>query len=173
MANGVIETATGDLLRWGFGDFATDGAFNSETETIRTDAPEPSKARGQHGEAQMHRWNGSAWTLVAQPATFDENTARYHAAVDAAITVTLDAEALTWRFMKRSADRSIDIRGSISAGSFGVRLNGDTADRVTLTPSSPGRVIDISAEAEGLHTIHVYGRSASNTLGFLEVHNSR
>ena len=65
--NGVIETATGDLLRAGYCDFTTDGSFDSGTETERTDVPHPSKVRGQEDYANMHRWNGTAWVEVAQP----------------------------------------------------------------------------------------------------------
>ena len=65
---GVIETATGDLLRAGFCDcFETDGSFNAGTETCRSDVPFPSKIKGDPDEANMHRWNGSAWVEVAQP----------------------------------------------------------------------------------------------------------
>ena len=64
---GVIETSSGDLLRAGYCDFENDGSFDSGSETIRSDAPEPAKVRGDSDESQMHRWNGSAWVLVAQP----------------------------------------------------------------------------------------------------------
>ena len=64
---GVIETSTGDLLRAGYCDFVNDGSFNSGTETQRTDAPHPAKARGDERYANMHRWNGSAWIEVTQP----------------------------------------------------------------------------------------------------------
>jgi len=65
--NGVIEIATGDLLRGGFCDFENDGSFDSGTESYKTDIPHPCFVRGQEDEAQMHRWNGSAWVLVDQP----------------------------------------------------------------------------------------------------------
>jgi hypothetical protein len=62
----VIETSTGDLLRAGFCVFDDDGSFDSGTETERTDCPQPAKTKGEAGESQKHRWNGSAWVLVAQ-----------------------------------------------------------------------------------------------------------
>lgn len=65
--HGVIETATGDLLRSGYCDFTNDGAFNGGTETERTDVPHPAKTRGDADETNMDRWNGSAWVEVAQP----------------------------------------------------------------------------------------------------------
>ena len=65
--NGVIETATGDLLRAGFCDFENDGQFSAGTETYRTDVPHPAKVKGDASETNMHRWTGSAWTEVAQP----------------------------------------------------------------------------------------------------------
>lgn len=64
---GVIETSTGDLKRAGYCDFSADGNFDGGTETQRTDCPQPAKTRGEAGQSQMHRWNGSAWVLVAQP----------------------------------------------------------------------------------------------------------
>jgi len=63
----VIETSSGDLLRAGFTDFSGDGSFDSGSEEYRVDCPHPAKRRGQPGESNMHRWNGSAWVEVAQP----------------------------------------------------------------------------------------------------------
>jgi len=64
--NGVIQTATGDLLRAGFCDFENDGAFDSGTETYRTDIPIPSKIKGDTENSVFHRWNGSAWVEISQ-----------------------------------------------------------------------------------------------------------
>ena len=64
--NGVIEIATGDLIRAGYCDF-DDDAFQPITESIRTDVPEGSHRRGDLLSAVMNRWDGSAWTEVAQP----------------------------------------------------------------------------------------------------------
>ena len=60
--NGVIEIATGDLLRAGFCDFSSDGAFDSSKEECRTDVPFPAVSRGS---GSWHRWNGSAWVVVS------------------------------------------------------------------------------------------------------------
>jgi hypothetical protein len=65
--NGVIETSSGDLLRAGYCDFTGDGSFDSGTETERTDCPHPAMTKGDPDETNMHRWNGSIWTEVAQP----------------------------------------------------------------------------------------------------------
>jgi hypothetical protein len=67
VSNGVIETATGDLVRCGFCDFSASDDFDSETETYKTDVPHPGKVRGDPDEAKMHRWNGSSWVEVDQP----------------------------------------------------------------------------------------------------------
>lgn len=64
--NGVIETATGDLLRAGSSDFENDGSFDAGTETYKTDVPVPAKIKFGD-DANMHRWNGSAWVEVAAP----------------------------------------------------------------------------------------------------------
>ena len=65
--NGVIETATGDLLRAGYCDFENDGSFNPATETLRIDVPDPAKVRGNIYHATMYRLDGAAWVEVAQP----------------------------------------------------------------------------------------------------------
>jgi len=60
--NGVIELATGDLLRAGFCDFTTDGTFDPSREAYRTDVPFPAVSRGN---GSWHRWDGKAWLVVA------------------------------------------------------------------------------------------------------------
>lgn len=62
--NGVIEVATGDLLRCGFGAFTA-----GVGEAVRTDVPVPAIIRGRKGALQMNRWNGASWILVAQPGS--------------------------------------------------------------------------------------------------------
>ncbi len=62
--NGVIETATGNLLRAGFCDFETDGAFDGLNEDQRTDIPFPGQTVSGNHFDQKHRWNGSAWVLI-------------------------------------------------------------------------------------------------------------
>ena len=75
--NGIIETATGDLLRWGYSTF-TPGTGESAAPTP---LPANPKRKFQSGETQMHQWNGAAYILVAQPpkpapdATFGKVTA--------------------------------------------------------------------------------------------------
>ena len=64
--NGVIEIATGDLLRAGYCDF-DDDAFLPILQSIRTDVPEVPQRRGDPFLTTMHRWDGSAWINVAQP----------------------------------------------------------------------------------------------------------
>ena len=61
----VIETSTGDLLKVGYCNFTSDGWFNAGIHTQRTDSPFPGKVRGDLSNAQMHRWNGASWALVA------------------------------------------------------------------------------------------------------------
>jgi len=69
--NGVIDTATGDLLRSGFCDFSADGSFNGATETYKARMPFPGETRDPDTNRlseMMSRWNGSAWVRVAQPS---------------------------------------------------------------------------------------------------------
>jgi hypothetical protein len=60
--NGVIETATGDLLRAGFCDFVA-----GTGETLHADVPFPAQTR-DGGFTQHHRWNGTDWILANSPA---------------------------------------------------------------------------------------------------------
>ncbi len=62
---GHIEDATGDLVSAGHSV-----AKVKAGHTVRTDVPFPGKVRGVEGNANMHRWNGSAWvevTNIARP----------------------------------------------------------------------------------------------------------
>jgi hypothetical protein len=67
MKNGVIDTATGDLLRCGYCDFENDGSFNPVVEAIRNDAPEVSPVMRVGESGTYKRWNGTVWVDVAQP----------------------------------------------------------------------------------------------------------
>jgi hypothetical protein len=60
--NGVIETSSGDLLRYGQCSFVA-----GTGETAVSNVPVPAKRRYQPGETQMHRWSSPDWTLVDQP----------------------------------------------------------------------------------------------------------
>jgi len=75
---GVIEDATGDLLRCGYIDFTADGMFDEDTESVRTDVPFPGKIRGDIREAQMHRWGGASWSLVAQSFIGTDGIVRFY-----------------------------------------------------------------------------------------------
>lgn len=67
--DGVIETSSGNLLRYGKGvDFLNDGSFDSGTESIRNDVPALALRVFQSEASQNHNWNGSAWVLVSQPS---------------------------------------------------------------------------------------------------------
>lgn len=65
--NGVIETATGFLLKSGFCDFSLGTPFDPLLETYKTNIPYPSKIKGQVGETLISKWTGATWVEVAQP----------------------------------------------------------------------------------------------------------
>ena len=66
--NGVINTSTGNVLRYGNEvNFENDGPFDSDTETYKTDIPCPAKYKGQDDETMVTRWAGSELDEVAQP----------------------------------------------------------------------------------------------------------
>lgn len=68
MHNGVVETATGDLLRDGYCNFVNDGGFDAANETQIASPPVPTKIRGDEDETMMHRWTVAlGWHEVAQP----------------------------------------------------------------------------------------------------------
>lgn len=59
--NGVIETATGDLIRAGGCDFdVVDG------EEFRDDVPSPFQVRGCCPYGTVHRWTGDEWIVVGE-----------------------------------------------------------------------------------------------------------
>lgn len=77
--NGVILTATGDLLRMAAKpyDFSADGAFDSGTETIRTDVPIPAYNQNFHNtDTKHHRWNGSAWVLITSTTEYNHRSSQ-------------------------------------------------------------------------------------------------
>lgn len=134
MANqrGVIETASGDLLRSGIGvDFTNDGQFDPATETERTDVPIPATCRLPGASGNHHRWNGSAWVEVAQPPRDPDylNLAEYSGAdaetppVDECNTYFKDGKM----YFKGSDDVVIHILDENDEGP-GEDLDADTVD---------------------------------------------
>lgn len=65
--NGVIETATGNLLRTGYTDFENDGSFNADTESYRTDVPWDAQIKSLEYRA-FSRWTGTEWVSIEDPA---------------------------------------------------------------------------------------------------------
>jgi hypothetical protein len=79
--NGVIETATGDLLRAGYTDFSADGSFDSGTESYRTDVPLNAATKNSpNDDGTWSRWDGSDW-ISASPSLDDKKAAKM-AAID-------------------------------------------------------------------------------------------
>jgi len=76
--NGVIETATGNLVKAGCCDFTRQ--FDVATHTQRNDVPEPPKPyRAKNypgGGSTFHRWTGSEWAEVDIPLS-DLRNSRY------------------------------------------------------------------------------------------------
>ncbi len=66
VATGVIEIASGDLLRAGM--VPSDSWVIAPGEALRTDVPLDFRARYEPFATQMSQWDGNAWQLVAQPA---------------------------------------------------------------------------------------------------------
>lgn len=94
--NGVIETATGDLLRAGYADFLNDGAFNPAVESYRVDVPEPAFARSRRRNTQIHRWGGVQWTLIPYVAANKLQFLASSKMVENEVTVT---EVATWQVL--------------------------------------------------------------------------
>ena len=63
MSNGIIETASGDLLRYGNCDFSSDGSFNPEIETLAFDVPDGAICRKIYG-GDYTSFNGVIWQTV-------------------------------------------------------------------------------------------------------------
>lgn len=60
--NGVIEIATGDLIRAGGVDFTLEPGFDELTEAQRTEVPVPACIR-KYLAYEWHRWTGTVWEL--------------------------------------------------------------------------------------------------------------
>lgn len=70
MMNGVIDTATGDLKRYGamsISNLQADPQWDSGTESTIGNVPHVAKAKDDPSFDEFHRWNGSAWVEVPKP----------------------------------------------------------------------------------------------------------
>lgn len=75
MMNGVIETATGILLRKGFCNFTNDGSFDSDNEAERTDVTYTAMCKKNDDTATHEKWNGVSWETVLE--TTPEKLVKY------------------------------------------------------------------------------------------------
>lgn len=70
MLNGVVEKATGNLLRVGRCDFTTDGSFDEVLEEQHPNPPRPyycvRDPRNPDSE-KITNWDGVEWTEVDRP----------------------------------------------------------------------------------------------------------
>lgn len=164
MANGVIETTTGNLLRAGFTTFVAGAG-----ETLRADVPEPFYVVG---DSQYHNWNGVTWSIISGfVPQLNESKLRYQLALDQTIEVAQDVEAIEFDFDKRDGDNALLIKVNVTAGSFGIRFNAEGSDRQVLAAET---LVDITDLSVGNHKLKIAGRSApTNTLDFLEVITAR
>lgn len=71
MMNGVIDTATGDLLRKGFCDFENDGSFDGAKETHKTDVPEDAKVKATNA-GDFTKFDGNDYVIVVRSTFTDK-----------------------------------------------------------------------------------------------------
>lgn len=64
--NGIIENATGYLLKAGYCDFSGDAGYNSAIHTIKIDVPETAHCKGDDNWPEMHQWTPAGWVLTSQ-----------------------------------------------------------------------------------------------------------
>ena len=79
-------------------------------------------------------------------------------------------ELLNWPFFRRSGDRAVELEVTISAGSIGFRVDGDTADRATIATSASVVTVDISDKPVGERSGKIFARSAGTVVTLLEAH---
>jgi hypothetical protein len=98
---------------------------------------------------------------------------RYQVALDREVTGNAGEEVLSWRFFRRAGDKEIELQALVSAGSFGVRLDGGP-DLVTLTTGTSGMVEAVSLVAipAGVHTLRLVAKEPLSKLELLEVHTA-
>lgn len=62
MIQGVIDTNTGELLRFGRCDFVNDGSFDPQNESVVTSLPDEPKRKNSQYYDTVHVWDGSSWS---------------------------------------------------------------------------------------------------------------
>jgi len=70
----IIENSTGDVIAASFSDLTTDGKYDSNIHSIRTDAPEGVKVKLRRVELskEWHRWDGAKYVIVSNSVKFDK-----------------------------------------------------------------------------------------------------
>lgn len=79
----------------------------------------------------------------------------------------------SFRFCLVTGDEYIEIFSIVDSGSIGVKLDGDVADRVTLTPGAPNGELDVDVQfannGRGVRTVSLISRATPSAFSFLEI----
>jgi len=159
----VIETATGDLLRVGYCDFESDGAFDATVETIHNDPPTPAFTRSRPGPSGFHRWDGASWVLVSVSASVKEAIYRTKS-IHGNIAIPVDDEIQYTRvrvlpgtynqirLLLENAKRDFTIYTAVftaSGGGVGSKLT--TGSLAVIQDTAPGSLeVDLLADVVAL-----------------------
>ena len=97
-----------------------------------------------------------------------EHRSRDGGAFEVSLTGGVGIVVSQWNLFKQPRDLMIEAQAIISSGSFGIRIDAEVSDRITLTDATLGNA-DIRDLADGVHLVKIVALEVGSTMTLFEL----
>ena len=97
-----------------------------------------------------------------------EHQSRDGGAFEVSLTGGIGVVVAQWNLFKQPRDLMVEAQATISAGSFGIRIDAEVSDRITLTDATLGSA-DIRDLADGTHLVKIVSLEVGSTMTLFEL----
>ncbi len=97
-----------------------------------------------------------------------EHRSRSAGAFEVSLTGGVGVVVAEWNLFKQPGDLMFEAQATISSGSFGVRVDAEVSDRITLTDATLGSA-DIRDLSNGVHLVKIVALEAGSIMSLFEL----
>lgn len=97
-----------------------------------------------------------------------ESRSRDAGAFELSLTGETGIIVAEWNLFKQPNDLMLEAQATITSGSFGIRIDAEVSDRITLTNATLGSA-DIRDLTDGAHLVRIVALEAGSTMSLFEL----